>query len=137
MVKGNGGKGKGKKGSSWFREPGTYAYVKNFRKGLHHQRERCERELHEAREALDDATAASLAERLQHILEKQDALDTHNVLVTDRPPCRRRLTVEEIRFNGMLIREEALQQRRATPATPAAATAPAATETTHLQLRGR
>ena len=36
--------GKGKKGTSWAREVGTYAYLKNFRKGLRYQRERCERE---------------------------------------------------------------------------------------------
>jgi hypothetical protein len=57
-AKGRGGKGRGR--PSWPRELGTHAYLKNFRKGLRHQRERCSREL-----ALDQlaATARELDDR--------------------------------------------------------------------------
>ena len=40
---GNGGKGK--KGTRWAREEGSYAYLKNFRRGLRHQRERALRDM--------------------------------------------------------------------------------------------
>ena len=40
---GNGGKGK--KGTRWPREEGSYAYLKNFRRGLRHQRERALRDM--------------------------------------------------------------------------------------------
>ena len=40
---GNGGKGK--KGTRWPREEGSYAYLKNFRRGLCHQRERALRDM--------------------------------------------------------------------------------------------
>ena len=60
-------KGKGKKGTSWPREVGTRPYLKNFRKGLRHQRERCVRELEAAR---DDATARDAEDRWRWILEK-------------------------------------------------------------------
>ena len=40
---GNGGKGK--KGTRWPREEGSYAYLKNFRRGLLHQRKRALRDM--------------------------------------------------------------------------------------------
>ena len=51
MDKGKGGKGK--KDTSWPREPGTLPYLKNFRKGLRFQLERAFREMEAAP---DDAT---------------------------------------------------------------------------------
>ena len=38
------GKGGGKGAKGFTREVGSFAHLKNFRKGLAHQRERCERE---------------------------------------------------------------------------------------------
>jgi len=147
MVKGKGGKGK--KGTSWAREVGTYPYLKNFRKGLRFQRERCLRELAAAPDA---ATACPVDVRLRWILVKQDFLDNRNEMVRDRPSqgnpereygslepaARRRLTDAEIRWNAELIEAEGLQQRRgsasaATPATPAAATAPTREQLLHLE----
>ena len=119
--------GKGKKGTSWARDVGTYSYLKNFRKGLRYQRERCERELEAAAAALDAATARDATDRWLWILEKQDILDIHNEMVWgmpvtqhDRqmeygnlePAARRRLTNAEIRWNAELIEAEGLQQRR-------------------------
>ena len=46
MDKGKGGKGK--KGTSWARAPGTRPYLNNFRKGLRFQRERALREMEAA-----------------------------------------------------------------------------------------
>ena len=74
MVKGKGGKGK--KGTSWARNVGTFPYLKNFRKGLRHQRERCEREW---AAAPDDATARDAADRWHWILEKQDRWDNRHI----------------------------------------------------------
>ena len=66
MDKGKGGKGK--KGTSWAREPGSYPYLKNFRKGLRFQRERALREM----EAAPDAeTARDANDRWCWILQKQ------------------------------------------------------------------
>ena len=56
-------------------EVGTYRYLKNFRKGLKYQLERCLRESAEAREAGGAATAADRDERLRWIHEKQAFLD--------------------------------------------------------------
>ena len=61
---------------------GSYAYLKNFRKGLRYQRERC---LHAATDAGDAATAADCGDRLRWIREKQVFLDTRNEMVWDRP----------------------------------------------------
>ena len=138
MVKGKGGKGK--KGTSWPREVGTYPYLKNFRKGLRFQLERCLREL---AASPDPATACFVDTRLRWILAKQDFLDNFHEMVWDmpapwcpqmeygslEPAARRCLTDEEIRWNKVLIQAEGRQQRRgsasaATAATPAAATAP-------------
>ena len=126
MGKGKGGKGK--KGTSWAREVGTYAYLKNFRKGLHYQLERCERELEAAAAANDDATARDATDRWLWILEKQEILDIYQEMVWDMPvtqlgvqvkeygslerDARRRLTPAEIRWNAELIEAEGLQQRR-------------------------
>ena len=123
MAKG----GKGKKGTSWARQVGTYAYLKNFRKGLRYQRERCERELEAAAAAADAAAARDATNRWLWILEKQDSLDIHNEMVWDRPvtqpgrqmkkygslerAARRRLTDAEIRWNAELIEAEGLQRR--------------------------
>ena len=119
--------GKGKKGTSWAREVGTYSYLKNFRKGLRYQRERCERELEAAAAAADAAAARDATNRWLWILEKQDILDIHNEMVWDMPvtqhgkqmnkygslerSARRRLTDAEIRWNAELIEAEGLQQR--------------------------
>ena len=69
MDKGKGGKGK--KWTSWPREVGTYPYLKNIRKGLHHQLERCLRDL---QASPDPATACFVDTRLRWILAKQDFL---------------------------------------------------------------
>ena len=121
MDKGKGGKGK--KGTSWPRELGTYPYLKNFRKGLHHQRQRCEREW---AAAPDDATARDATHRWHWILEKQHRLDNRHEMVRGmpvtqqgrhrtygslEPAARRRLTDAEIRWNAELIEAEGLQQR--------------------------
>ena len=45
---------------------GSYAYLKNFRKGLRYQRERC---LHAATDAGDVATASELNDRVGWTLE--------------------------------------------------------------------
>ena len=138
---GKGAKGEGKNRTSRAREVGTHAYLKNFRKGLRHQRERCSREL-----ALDQlaATARELDDRWHWILEKQDSLDNRNEMVWDmpvtqhgmqmeygslQPAARRRLTDAEIRWNAELIEDERLQQPRGSasappPATPADAQFP-------------
>ena len=68
---------------------GTYAYLKNSRKGLHYQRERCLRDLAAATDARDAATAAECNDRLLWIREKQDFLDTRNEMVLDRPVTQR------------------------------------------------
>ena len=64
-------------------EVGTYAHLKNFRKGLNHQLARSTREWKEAQEAGDDATAAACTERMRWIHEKQASLDGHHVMLTD------------------------------------------------------
>ena len=115
--------GKGKKGTSWARQVGTYAYLKNFRKGLRYQRERCERELEAAAAASDVATARDATDRWLWIFEKQEILDIYNEMVWDMPvtqhgwqieygslaaAARRRLTDDEIRWNADLIENEGL-----------------------------
>jgi len=147
MGKGKGGKGK--KGTSGAREVGTYPYLKNFRKGLRFQLERCLREL---AASPDPATACFVDTRLRWILAKQDFLDNFHEMVWDmpapwcpqmeygslEPAARRCLTDEEIRWNKVLIQAEGRQQRRgsasaATAATPAAATAPTPEEFPDLE----
>ena len=127
MGKGKGGKGK--KRTSWAREVGTYAYLKNFRKGLRYQRERCERELEAAAAAIDVATARDATDRWLWILEKPlQPLPIHHEMVWGRPvtqhgrqmkeygslepSARRLLTDAEIRWNAGLIEAGGLQQRR-------------------------
>ena len=125
MDKGKGGKGK--KGTSWARQVGTYAYLKNFRKGLRYQRERCERELVAAAAAADAAAARDATNRWLWILEKQEILDIYHEMVWGMPvtqqgmqvkeygslerDARRRVTPAEIRWNAELIEAERLQQR--------------------------
>ena len=121
MGKGQGGKGKN--WTSWPREVGTRQYLKNFRKGLRFQLERCLRELAASPDA---ATACFVDVRLRWILVKQDFLDNRNEMVWDmpvtqhgrqmeygslEPAARRRLTASEIRWNAELIEAEGLQQR--------------------------
>ena len=117
-AKGRGGKGRGR--PSWTREFGSHAYLKNFRKGLRHQQQRCSRELEEEKSA---ATARELDDRLRWILEKQDSLDNRNEMVWDMPVMergrpkefgsrtrfgarRRPLTAKEISWNADLIEDE-------------------------------
>ena len=86
--------------------------MKNFRKGLKHQRERCARDLAAATDAGDAATAAACKARLRWIHEKQAFLDTRHEMIWDMPSmqdgrevefgslapaARRRLRDEEIR----------------------------------------
>ena len=111
--------------------------MKNFRKGLKYQRERCLRELAAAADTGDAATAADRNDRLLWIRQKQAFVDTGNEMAKDTPvrkngrlmeygslacAARRQLTDKEIRWNAWMIEAEG-----ATPATPAAATPAAAT----------
>ena len=64
------------------REPGSRAYIKNYRKGLHHQWERAWSAVQDlprgdARDAAQD--------RLNWVLAKQDALDDKDVMFFDAP----------------------------------------------------
>ena len=128
------------------REPGSRAYLKNYRKGLHHQWERAWSAVQDlpkgdARDAAQD--------RLNWVLAKQDALDDKDVMFFDAPvtqkggqmrfadlkstAARRRLTQQEVLWNKELIEEEwgeALHRPAcvATPATPAPDTAPCKTK---------
>ena len=110
--------------------------MKNFRKGFKYQRERCLRELAAAADTGDAANAADRNDRLLWIHEKQVFFDTGNEMAKDTPvrkngrlmeygslacAARRQLTDKKIRWNAWLIEDE-----RATPATPAAATPDAA-----------
>ena len=101
---------------------GTYPYLKNFRKGLHHQLDRCLRDL---QASPDPATRCFVDTRLRWILAKFDLLDNFHVMIWDRPApwdpqmeygslepaARRRLTDAEIRWTAELIEAEGLQQR--------------------------
>ena len=133
--------------STWERrEPGSRAYLKNYRKGLHHQWERAWSAVQDlptgdARDAAQD--------RLNWVLAKQDALDDKDVMFFDAPDtqeggqmrfadlkstaARRRLTQQEILWNKELIEEERREALHrpacvATPATPAPDTAPCKTK---------
>ena len=64
---------------------GDFPHLKNFRKGLQHQRWRCAREIKEAEDRQDAATAEELKERLEWIHLKQHFLDHDNVMVWDQP----------------------------------------------------
>ena len=136
---GNGGKGK--KGTRWPREEGSYAYLKNFRRGLRHQRERALRDM----QADEDDKKSEAQRRWLWILQKQYFLDYVDEMIFDEPvtlegkettqygsmaeTARRRLTKSEVLWNTQFIKQEAVQQRRgfalaATPSTPAPATPP-------------
>ena len=121
MDKGKGGKGK--KGTHWAREPGTYPYLKNFRRGLRFQRERALRDMHAAPD--DEKSAAQ--DRWCWALQKKWFFDHCNEIIVARavtqqgtemqygsmgPKARRCLTKEEIRWNAAFIEEEAEEQRR-------------------------
>ena len=111
---------------------GTYSYLKNFRKGLLHQKDRCLRELAKSR---DKATAADLERRFDWIHAKIDALNRRHQMICDKafvwpdgrerwygsmePDAMRPLTDKEIRWNNSLIREEHAAVDRAGPAATA------------------
>ena len=141
MAKGAKGKGgEGKKRTFWTRELGDLSYLKNFRRGLRYQKERC---LSALASGPSDETARDIDDRLQWIRFKQNLLDNGNEMIWDRPgtrngrqmaygslhpSVRRLLTLAEISWNADLIEVERLQQRRRfasapTQAPPAAATA--------------
>ena len=79
------GKGKGGTGKNWTswprRHPGTRAYLKNYRKGLHHQRGQAWRAMEAA---LDDAKNVAQG-RYYWVLEKQGELDNDHVMVFEPP----------------------------------------------------
>ena len=64
---------------------GTWAYLKNFRKGLRHQASRCKSELEAAEARGDVSAAAELQHRLDWIFAKQRYLDVEHVMVLDKP----------------------------------------------------
>ena len=132
--------GNGNKSTFGPRELGTYPCLKNFRKGLRFQLDRCLRTL---TSFPDPATACLVDSRLHWIFTKQYFLDNLNTMIWDQPApwdpqieygslesaAKRCLTDEETRWNKVLIHAERRQPRRcsasaATAATPAAATAP-------------
>ena len=121
--------------------------MKNFRKGLKHQLERCERDLAAARAARDAATANACQDRLLWVLNKQLFLDKWHEMVTDKPctengrqkeygslgpGAKRALTEDEIHWNAQMIEAESAAATASTrrcasdhpPAMPAASTAP-------------
>ena len=97
--------------------------MKNFRKGLKQQRERCQRELEEAQGTDDAATVGACRERLRWVNYKQSSLDDGKDVITDvilgrtaRPfvadvcvgsDARRPLSAQEIRWNAKWIEAEA------------------------------
>ena len=125
---------------------GTWAYLKNFRKGLAHQYQKCKAQMESADECA--ATAELHRKRLAWIEEKQIRLDTFHEMIVDRPgiwmgePQQygnmnpfRQLSGQEIEWNRELCEEErrnVLQQPRYPPrqepsssgSASAAATAP-------------
>ena len=140
MGKGKGNGGNGKKSTSWPRDVGTYPYLKNVRKGLRFQLDRCLRKL---AAFPDPATACLVDSRLHWIFTKQHFLDNINIMIWGQPApwdpqieygslesaARRCLTDEEVRWYKVLVQAERRQPRRgsasvATAATPAVATAP-------------
>ena len=126
---------------------GTYAHLKNFRKGLAHQLERCESELSAATASHNWQGEEEAKHRLQWIYEKYRRLDTlPHEMITDKPAwgcgrmqnygsldadAIRHLTRDEIGWNEQLIVQEgndgasAIIRRGASrEAASAAATAP-------------
>ena len=106
----------------WLVEEGTKPALKNFRKGLRHQWERCQREREEAEKAGDTATVNAALDRLRWIRTKQAALDDNGEMIFDRPvivsgrqkpfgslgpDAVRSLSAQEVRWNRELIRAEA------------------------------
>ena len=122
---------------------GTYAYLKNFRKGLAHQYQRCKAQMEAADESAE--TAESHRKRLAWIEQKQIRLDRYHEMILDRPGMWmgeeqpygnmnpfRQLSEQEIEWNRELREEERNQQPRYPPrqepsssgSASAAATAP-------------
>ena len=143
MDKGEGRCGNGgndKKETRWPRAPGSYAYLKNFRRGLLHQRKRALRDM----QADEDDKKSEAQRRWLWIMQKHYFLDYCHEMIFDEPVtlegketqygsmeenARRGLTEEEVRWNTKFIKQEAGEQRRgfalvATPSTPAPATPP-------------
>ena len=103
---------------------GTYRYLKNYRKGLHHQLVRCRSELEAATASWYNSGAEACRHRLAWIFEKQRFLDEGHEYITDKPAwdwksgkelaygslaesARHALTDQEIAWNQELIDEEA------------------------------
>ena len=119
---GTGGKGKGGngKGKAWQpRQVGTLAFLKNFRKGLSHQLERCRNDIAAATARGDHVAAQEAQHRVDWIFAKQRRLDVEHEMVTDKPSwqsgrqvmygslqddARRWLSDAEIKWNNELIR---------------------------------
>ena len=81
-----GGKGKRGGGSPWkIREIGTFAYLKNFRKGLLYQLKRCTSDLEAATVRSDAAEAFESQHRLFWIQAKQQYLDVQHEMIFDKP----------------------------------------------------
>jgi len=127
MDKGEGRCGNGgndKKETRWPRAPGSYAYLKNFRRGLLHQRKRALRDM----QADEDDKRSEAQRRWLWILQKQYFLDYCREMIFDEPvtlegkettqygsmaeTARRRLTKEENRWNTAFIEQGAEGQRR-------------------------
>ena len=82
MGKGKGKGGNGKTSTIGPREIGTYPYLKNIRKGLRCQLDRCLRKL---TASPDPAAACFVDSRLHWISTKQYFLDTLNIMIWDQP----------------------------------------------------
>ena len=139
---GKGGKGKGR---GWQpRQVGTFSHLKNFRKGLAHQVQRCRDEIGAATARGDNAAVQAAQHRLEWVWDKQRRLDEDGEMVTDRPSwqngrelpygslqddARRWMEPYEIKWNNELISEEAAASSSAA-ATASGATQAAATAST-------
>ena len=125
---------------------GTFAYLKNFRKGFLHQMARCRSQLAAATARGDLAAVQEAQHRLDWIFEKQRRLDVQHEMVTDKPSwqngrmlpygsleysARRVLTAAEIEWNEELIGAliSGLDEERAATAAATASTLGAAAAT--------
>ena len=103
-------------------EVGSLAYLKNFRKGLKWQKQKCQSELDAATAEGDATSMADALHRLQWIREKQRRLGERGVMVFDKPSwqggrdvdygslnddARRLLTAQEVRWNEAEMRKDA------------------------------
>ena len=99
-------------------QAGTFAFLKNFRKGLRHQMARCNSQLAAATACGDPSAAQEAQHRLDWIFEKQRRLDVDHDMVHDKPSwhfgreleygslqddARRLLTAQEIDWNEVLF----------------------------------